>query len=64
MQIGLGKALCTFFSFEEVKKGNPLRRVLQSLTKEWVGGGMYLDECRRSPGRKAASDRKASPLPE
>lgn len=39
MQISLGKALCTFFSFGGVKKGNPLRRVLQSLTKDgWVVG--------------------------
>lgn len=42
MQISLGKALCTFFfNFGGVKKGNPLRRVLQSLTKEQVGGGLY-----------------------
>lgn len=42
MQISLGEALCTFFFlFGGVKKVNPLRRVLQSLTTERVGGGMY-----------------------
>lgn len=47
MQISLGKALCTgiFFSFGGVKKGDPLRRVLQTLAKSShgsgrVGGGM------------------------
>lgn len=41
MQISLGKALCTFCSFGGVKEENPLKRVVQSLTKAWVGGGMY-----------------------
>lgn len=63
MQISLGKALCTFCSFGGVKKENPLKTVVQSLTRGWVVGCTGCG-CKRFPGRKAASGRKASPPPE